>query len=28
VIARSQDERVRPLLEPLLEASAALDGAR
>jgi osmoprotectant transport system ATP-binding protein len=27
-IARSQDGRVRPLLEPLFEASAALDGAR
>jgi osmoprotectant transport system ATP-binding protein len=27
-IARSQDVRVRPLLEPLFEASAALDGAR
>ena len=28
VVARSQDERVRPLLEPLLEARAALEGAR
>jgi osmoprotectant transport system ATP-binding protein len=28
VIARSADERVRPLLEPLLEARAALDRAR
>ena len=27
-IARSQDDRVRSLLEPLFEASAALDGAR
>jgi osmoprotectant transport system ATP-binding protein len=27
-IARTQDARVRPLLEPLFEASAALDGAR
>jgi osmoprotectant transport system ATP-binding protein len=28
VIARSRDARVRPLLEPLFEASAALDGTR
>ena len=28
VIARSQDARVRPLLEPLFEASAALNGTR
>jgi osmoprotectant transport system ATP-binding protein len=28
VIARSQDARVRPLLEPLLQASAALNGTR
>jgi osmoprotectant transport system ATP-binding protein len=27
-IARSQDDRVRPLLAPLFEASAVLDGAR
>jgi osmoprotectant transport system ATP-binding protein len=28
VIARSQDERIRPLLAPLFQASAALDGSR